>query len=225
MQCQGSGARLRRQMAGPRVVDTRHPGRRTGSPSCADPPRSTPEGRALRQSVALGPALSSFPRETSASHRKYQPCRMEFPAHSWEQVHAMRPPVQAAHPARLSGYAYTGWAMNRWAFLAAGVLGAVAVVGCDSNRQMITPPASAPAQVRVARPTLSPGPPSSPSPAVLVTVTYFGRAETAEMRGSCPVGYVPPMFQPRPPAPGVGCVYDSISSRPRRRSDRRAVSL
>lgn len=62
---------------------------------------------------------------------------------------------------------------------------------------------------------LPPGPVVSVPPGTtLITITYFGRPETAKERGSCPEGYtqgVPPVTSQGAP---FRCVYDSFSSDP-----------
>jgi hypothetical protein len=45
-------------------------------------------------------------------------------------------------------------------------------------------------------------------------LTYEGRVETAEIRGSCPAGYMELKGTPAPPSPEFRCVYDGYSSDP-----------
>ncbi len=45
-------------------------------------------------------------------------------------------------------------------------------------------------------------------------MTYEGRAETAQIRGSCPDGYMALTRDPAPPTPLFRCVYDGYSSTP-----------
>jgi hypothetical protein len=95
--------------------------------------------------------------------------------------------------------------------VAAASVAALFLVACDSGQPI--PPAPQPSHLP--RPNLSPGPVPSIVPGErLLTVTYEGRTETAQIRGSCPDGYMALTQDPAPPTPAFRCVYDGYNSAP-----------